>query len=246
MINFNKFNKMEIVKGAEIVDLALFFKKQRALVIADVHIGFEEALNKQGILVPRFQFKEVIQKLEKIVNKAKPKTIIINGDVKHEFGSISEQEWRETLKVLDFLAKQCKKMILVRGNHDTILGPIAKKRGIEIADYFVIGSTYVTHGHKIPNDINFSNAKTIISAHEHPAVSIHDYPKSELFKCYLKGKWKSKTLIVMPSFNLVTEGTDILKEQLLSPFLQTNLDDFEVFVVEDKVYRFGKLRNLRK
>jgi len=42
------------------------------------------------------------------------------------------------------------------------------------------------------------------------------------------------------------EGTDILKEQILSPFLQQNLDNFDVYVFEDKVYEFGKLKGLRK
>jgi len=48
----------------------------------------------------------------------------------------------------------------------------------------------------------------------------------------------------MPSFCLVTEGTDILKEKLLSPFLDQDLKNFDVFVVADKVYDFGKLKNL--
>lgn len=237
---------MEILKGMDIVDLALFFRKQKALVIADVHIGFEEALNKQGILVPRFQLKEVIQRLQKILQKVEPKTIIINGDVKHEFGKVSEQEWRETLKALDFLAKHCERIVLIKGNHDTILGPIAKKRNIDTADYFAVGDTYITHGHKIPKDLNFAKAKTVVIAHEHPALSIRDNQRSELFKCYLKGRWRDKVLIVMPSFNLVTEGTDVLKEELLSPFLQQNLDDFEVFVVEDKVYSFGKTKDIKQ
>ena len=50
---------------------------------------------------------------------------------------------------------------------------------------------------------------------------------------------------VQPSFNLVTEGTDLMKESLLSPFLQQNLDNFGVFVVADKVYRFGELKGLK-
>jgi hypothetical protein len=43
---------------------------------------------------------------------------------------------------------------------------------------------------------------------------------------------------------MVTIGTDILKEKIQSPFLQQNLDDFEVYVVADKVYDFGKLSKI--
>ncbi len=67
----------------------------------------------------------------------------------------------------------------------------------------------------------------------------------EVFKCFLKGSWNKKTLVVIPSFNLVTEGTDILKDKVLSPFLSQDISDFEVFVVSEKAYYFGKLKNLR-
>ena len=74
---------MEILEGVEVIDLALFVKKHKTLIIADVHLGFEEALNKQGVFVPRFQFREIISRLKPILEKAKPDTIIINGDLKH-------------------------------------------------------------------------------------------------------------------------------------------------------------------
>lgn len=234
---------MQILKGIEIVDLGLYIKKYKILIIADIHIGYEEALNKQGILVPRFQFKEVLERLEKIVTKVKPEIVIINGDIKHEFGAISDQEWRDTLKVLDFLAKHCEKIVLTKGNHDTILGPIAKKRKVEFVEAFRIDDIYITHGDKIPENIGF--AKTIIIGHEHPAVGLRKGQRVEQYKCFLLGKWKRKNLIVMPSFNLIVEGTDILQEKLLSPFL-TKIKEFNVYIVEDKVYKFGKVKNLLK
>ncbi len=49
----------------------------------------------------------------------------------------------------------------------------------------------------------------------------------------------------MPSFNPLWEGTDIIREQLLSPFLE-NISNFEVFVVgKEAVFDFGKVRELR-
>ncbi len=230
---------MEIAKGIETIDLALYLKKEKILIIADTHIGYEEALNKQGVLIPRFQFKEIIERLEKILEKKKIDKIIINGDIKHEFGTISEQEWRHTLRLLDFLSRYCKEIILVKGNHDTILGPIAEKRNVKIVESYKVKDMLIVHGHKIPEDLKGIN--TIIIGHEHPAISIHEGVRQELFKCFLKGRRKKRTLIVQPSFNLVTEGTDIVKEKLLSPFLQQDLSDFECFVAGDKVYRFGRL-----
>ena len=58
---------MNLTKDIEIIDLALYVKKQKILIIADTHIGYEEALNKQGILIPRFHFKELIKRIEKLM-----------------------------------------------------------------------------------------------------------------------------------------------------------------------------------
>lgn len=232
---------MRIISGIEIIDLALYITKEKTLIISDVHIGYEEALNKQGILVPRFQFKDTVKRLNNILKRVKPKTIIINGDLKHEFGTISDQEWRDTLKVLDLLSKHGK-VILLKGNHDTILGPIANKRNVEIKEHYKINDILITHGDKIPKITK--GVKTIIIGHEHPAISLKENVRIEKFKCYLKGKWKRKILIVMPSFFLVTEGTDIIQEKTLSPFLKQKLGNFEVFVVGNKVYKFGKLKDI--
>ncbi|MBW3015419.1 metallophosphoesterase [Candidatus Woesearchaeota archaeon] len=232
----------------EIIDLCLYFRKQRILVVSDIHMGYEEALNKQGVLVPRFQFVETVKRLENVLKAVKIDTIVINGDLKHEFGTISETEWRHTLRILDLMFKYAKKIVLLKGNHDTILKPIAAKRNLEVRDYYVVDDYYICHGHVLPDESNdkvFKKAKYIIIGHEHPAVTLSESGRFETYKCFLIGNWKRKKLIVMPSFNLVTEGTDILKEEILSPFLKQKLSNFEVYIVSDKVYFFGKLKNLK-
>ena len=295
---------MKILGNIELIDLALY--TNNTLVVSDFHIGFEEALNKQGLLVPRFQFPEIIKRLDSIFLKLKDKKverIVICGDLKHEFGTISEQEWRHTLQLLDYFSRRCNEIILIKGNHDTILGPIAKKREVKVLDYYTIEQSnqqtighsnnnlskinnpknqknnkkestknqnkiniiniakkslksiiqkhkkqsnriLCLHGDKIPNKELLKDVSTIIIGHEHPAVSIKEGPRTELFKAFLIGKWNGKRIIVMPSFNLVVEGTDVLKERVLSPFLKGNLRNFNVVVVGDKLYRFGKIGNL--
>ena len=265
---------MNALPQIQIIDLALYCDS--TIIIADIHIGYEEALNKQGVLVPRLQFEEIVKRMEIILGKTgKVERIVINGDLKHEFGTISEQEWRNTLKFLDLLAKHCNEIILVKGNHDTVLGPIARKRNIKVVDYYVFkadidkrnsdttititginnkinkfikhrrNKILVAHGDKIPPNDAFLDVSTIIIGHEHPAVSLKDGARVESFKCFLKGKYRGKNLIVQPSFNTMTEGTNVLRDNILSPFLKQNLDNFDVYVVEDKVYEFGKLEKLR-
>ncbi len=238
-------SKTKIFEGIYIIGKALWLEKVKILVIADLHIGYEEYLNELGIAIPRQQFKLMHEELKNLLNLLKPKLIVINGDLKHEFGEISKQEWNETLAILDLCLKHAK-VVLVKGNHDTILEPIARKKNVKIVDYYVVDSIVITHGHKILNEFFDKQIKTIVIAHEHPAISLREGIKVEKYKCWLIGRWHNKKLIVMPSFMYI-EGSDITKEMLLSPFLtKVNLDNFEIYIVADKVYKFGKLKMLRK
>ncbi len=234
---------IKLTKNIEIAGKGLWLKKERALILADIHIGYEEALNKQGILVPRTQFKKIEIEVKELIEKLRPKEIIINGDLKHEFGEISNQEWAETIELIDLMTKQSK-VVLIQGNHDKVLGPIARKRNLEVKEYYCLSDTCVVHGDKIIENLDTSRAKILIIGHEHPAISLIEGAKLERYKCFLLGKWKTRKLIVMPSFLPLVEGTDLRKEKLLSPYLKQNLNNFEVFIVGDKTYKFGKLKNL--
>ncbi len=242
------FNIFEPVKGVELIDLGIYVKEQRVLIIADIHIGYEGALNKQGVFVPKFHFKDLIKRLESLfefldAHDHPVDTILVNGDLKHEFGVISDEEWRNVLKFLDFLRRRSKNVVLIRGNHDKALGPLADKRDVLFVDSFLLGDILVCHGDKVP--VIPSSVKTLIIGHDHPAVSLRDGLRVETFKSFLVGKYKRKNLIVQPSFNQLVEGTDVLKESPLSPFLHRDLSMFDVYIVADSVYYFGKVKKLK-
>lgn len=236
---------MMILNGIEMKNKALWLARSRTLVIADLHLGYEEALAEIGILVPRTMFQEMKKEITDLM-KLKPKTVVINGDLKHEFGEISRQEWKEINELLDFLLKKCR-VVLIKGNHDAILEPIAKKKNIEMKDFICIDDVCILHGHKmlIDEEIHDKKIKTIIIGHDHPAVSLHEGVKKENYKCFLLGKWRGKNLIIMPSFFTISEGTDVKEGKFLNPYIDEKTKwDFEVFVIGDKVYKFGKLKDI--
>ena len=234
---------MKILDNVYVYDLGLYLKKESVLILSDLQLGYEENLNKQGILVPRFQLEDIKKTLEKLLKKLKPNKVIINGDLKHEFGKISDQEWRDCLRIFDLILNYCKELILIKGNHDLALDPIAKKRDIKVFENLMIGDILILHGHKIEKIPK--NIKTIVIGHEHPAIGLREKGRVETFKCFLKGKYKKNNLVVMPSFNFVHFGTDILRGIFLSPFLD-KLDEFEVIVVADKMYKFGKIKDIKE
>ena len=231
---------MPIPQHFSFVDLALQYKD--TLIIGDLQLGYETVLHKQGVLIPTFQLKDIFKHLDYIFSKTTAKRVVINGDIKHEFGTISDQEWRETLQLFDYLLEKVEEVIVVKGNHDLVLGPIAKKRNLKIVDAYTLDDVTFLHGHVILPNLG----KTIVIGHEHPAITFPERP-GEKYKCFLVGKWKGHTLIVLPSFNPLTEGSDVTQGSFLSPFLKEDMKHFTVYAVEDyTVFPFGKVKDLQK
>jgi len=223
-------------------------------VLGDIHIGFEEHISTSGLL--RIQMKDIFNDLKDIFKKLekeniKLKKIIILGDLKHEFGGISESEWRDVLKFLDYLGKKTKEIILIKGNHDNIIGPIAKKRKVKLKNYYKYKDICFIHGNKEYKGC--LDSKILIMGHLHPSVTLSDNYKKERYKCFLKGKWKKKEVYILPSFSSISFGYDISemcdkdkKGFLIIP--HKKIKNFKVIIYnkkEDKEYNFGKLGKIK-
>jgi metallophosphoesterase superfamily enzyme len=70
----------------KMISKAVFFPKEKILAISDLHVGYEEALNKSGILIPHSQFKQTISDLDEIFMKIKKekwevREVVILGDL---------------------------------------------------------------------------------------------------------------------------------------------------------------------
>jgi putative SbcD/Mre11-related phosphoesterase len=243
-MNFTNKMTRNLIYNAEISDLGLII--DNTLIISDLHIGYEQALNREGIMVPRFQYKKILERLQEIINLFDVDRVVVNGDLKHEFGRITRQEWDEALNFIIFLKNNFKEVILLKGNHDNFTKFIADKSDLEVYDTYSMGDFIIMHGDKIPDDLMTIKESTIIIGHEHPCIGIRNGERLEKIKCFLKGSYKDKKLIVMPSFNFVTEGSDILHEKFLSPFLKNrSINKFEVYGVENfEILYFGKIKDI--
>ncbi len=233
---------LKLYNGIFAVDNCVYLPDSKTIIISDLHLGYEQAMEKQGVLVPRTQFKTIIKRLDWILAHIAVEQVVLNGDVKHEFGTISKQEWKDVLKLIDYFEEKNIEIVAIKGNHDTILGPITRKKQIKELKELRIGSILITHGDYVPE----KPAPVIIMGHEHPAITLRERGKAEKFKCFLKGNYKKSVLIIQPSFNPLTEGSDVLSGRILSPLI-SNLDSFEVFVVDDKkheVLGFGKVSEI--
>ncbi len=235
----------KIIDNINIIDLGI--KIDDYLIISDLHLGYEESLNKEGIMIPKFQYNKILDRLSEIQIESACTKIIINGDLKHEFGKISKQEWIEVNKFLDYLTNEFLEVILIKGNHDNFTNIISEKKNLKLCDSYLINDKILCiHGHKL---IKLeTNVEYLIIGHEHPCIGLRSGERVEKIKTFLYGPYNDKKIIVMPSFNFISEGSDILHEKLLSPFLKKeNIYDFEVYGVENfEVLFFGKISNILK
>jgi len=246
--------KLDLDKNAWIVGLGLYLRDLDTVVVADLHLGYEEALSERGIYVPPVQLSVIKRLLRLILDETKASRVIILGDVKHEFGSALRQEWREVLNLFNWLKERDVRVEVVRGNHDNFLIPILKRLEVPLHDPILVEGRYaMVHGHKpLPPEAYAENVEYILMGHEHPAVLFRDELGVKMkFKCFLDGRYEGRRVIVVPALSPLMPGTEVnLTEpsELLSPLLkEVNLDAYRVYVVdvEAGVYDFGPLGTLK-
>lgn len=208
-------------------------KLGNTLIIADLHLGFEESLAREGAYLPK-AFDEMVSSLKGLLIKEKPKTLIINGDLKHSFIPFK----RERLELRAFLEEifpLVSKIIVVKGNHDVGISWI-KEFGVEIVEKLEIKGYTITHGHQLIEGEKF------IIGHEHPAIRLRDEVgaliKVPIFLI-------SEDLIVLPAFTPWAYGNDILRE-IISPYLEKfDIRTSKILVpLEDEILDFGTLKKL--
>jgi putative SbcD/Mre11-related phosphoesterase len=219
-----------------ITNLCLYLTSIDTLVIGDAHLGYEESLTKQGVLIPKFQFEEILATVKAALDDAKPSTTIVVGDLKHEFGRISSEEWRDTLTFIDAILDKSE-LILLEGNHDTMLEPIAEKRDLDVQTTTTKGGYFFCHGHTVPDTLDMHEPHTIVMGHEHPAVGLRDGQRVEYYKCFLDGTYGEKRLLILPSLSSLPEGTDVTQERLQSPLID-DIDAFTAVVAGEELYEF--------
>lgn len=205
----------------------------KTAVIADLHLGIENAMQNLGIAIPRMQIVDVIGKVNLIVEKYEIEKLIIAGDLKHEFAGNLPYEWDDIRGFLDSVDLE---ISVVRGNHDNFLSAILSEYSIELKEYERMGDYYVVHGH---TDLGFER---VIMGHEHPAVKFRHGGAIYSYPCFLIA---DKTKFVLPAFSPLVSGSDVLQGEFLSPVLR-NSKKIEVYAIEDEVVYLGELETLRK
>jgi len=148
-------------------------QKLTAMVIADLHIGWELALAQDGIHVPT-QTPKLLKKLINLVAIYRPEKLVVLGDVKHTVARAETGEWRDVPEFFTELRKHVDEICIIRGNHDGNLEPLLPETVKFLpATGISLGDVGLFHGHQwLSSDL--LRCRTLVMGHVHPVVAFRD------------------------------------------------------------------------
>ncbi|MFQ5710965.1 MAG: metallophosphoesterase [Candidatus Geothermarchaeales archaeon] len=229
---------------------AVYIESLDTLVLADLHLGVEGALEKEGIFLPLNVSLIVSKYVEEALEDSKASRLLLLGDVKHEFGFPNPSEWIEVKKLLNGLLARRIRVAVIRGNHDNYLISILRRLNTPIHQTHLNLDKYsFVHGH-LPLKTE-EMGEVIFMGHEHPSVRIRaETGVTHKFKCFLVGDLRGKMLIVLPASNELAGGVDVnvaSPSEFLSPILRgCDLGLFTPYLLDPghAVHRFPQLKFL--
>lgn len=172
---------------------AAYFVNSQLLAISDLHLGKAAHFRKAGLPVPTTVATRDLNRLSALLEKYKPKQLLVNGDMFH---SDYNQEiddfyrWKQNYPGVKF--------ILVKGNHDKQLASVYQNLGIALHQ-----PAFCTSNFCFIHDALKCTEKNLypIGGHLHPGIGIYNHAKQRLkFPCFYFGE----THAILPAFSIFT------------------------------------------
>ncbi len=234
----------EPAPGVEIIGgiPAVYARRLRAVILADLHLGFEEEAARQGYYVPRIQLRRSLEVLERALDETDAGWVILAGDVKHCFSRLLRSEREELSRLFDFLRRRGVRVTVVRGNHDNYLPLVAKEYGVEIVDELYADGILVVHGHRKPGDEYRGRVEAVVIGHEHPSIRLRDrIGFIAKLPAFLSAPYPrlGARLLVLPAVGQYQTGTTVTlsPDTYLSPILREEipLDQVKPYVLAEEL-----------
>lgn len=202
---------------------------KKTLYIADLHIGIEREYWRAGVRVSGLS-RKTRELLEKILDRTKPKRIIVAGDLKHNIPDFTQREAEDVQRIAELLKSQGE-LIIVKGNHDGDLEKILPNTAIYPGSGLEENGVYVLHGHARPAE-DAKNAKMIVMGHIHPAVAFRHKFGIQMEKVFLFAEWRSVPVLVLPAFSPIITGVDVSKQENMIGPIAKEFGRAEAFLLD--------------
>jgi putative SbcD/Mre11-related phosphoesterase len=239
-------------------------KKQKILIISDLHLGWELNLIQKGIHIPS-QTIRIQNQLLHLLKTTKPDTLTILGDIKHTIAKAKLSEWQDIPLFFKTIKTEINKIEILRGNHDGNLEPLLDPAiQLHPSSGITLNNVGLLHGHTWPAK-KLLECNTLVMGHVHPTVSFHDqlgfhitspvwikakcnpkqfatkylerrYKKSKLKTTSQIAKTRVKELIIMPCFNTFLGGRAINREKSDKSYIGPILRSQSIDLEEAEIY----------
>lgn len=170
--------------------LALFWPRERWLVVSDLHLGKAAHFRKSGTPLPEGHDAATLLRLDVVMDTFQPDRLLILGDLFH---SSHNNQWQVFQQ---WANAQQVPLQLVTGNHDILAPEHYEAAGLQVStDPLVIGPFAWAHE---PMD---SPDRYSIAGHIHPGVVLKGagYQRLKL-PCFLFGERSA----ILPAFGMST------------------------------------------
>jgi len=212
---------------------------EETLVLADLHFG---RASESAVEAPIEDGRDVLNRFVDLLEATAPREVVVAGDLLHAFDTATPTVERRLAALDERVADAGAELIVVAGNHDTMLGEI--RDGPIVDRYRLDDRTVVVHGHERPD----VEAERYVLGHDHPAIEIEGQRRP----CFLRGPGgpDSAELLVLPAFNRFTAGVPVngmSADDFQSP-LVVAADPLEPIVRDEnarETLRFPSLGSLR-
>ena len=233
---------MEILPGVRVTsDRCLVLDDGPTVVLGDLPLGYEKALEEEGMYIPRINTDSIREALNRIICKYEPKRIVLLGDIKHDFKRTRYEGKEEVRKVIELL-ENAADVIVIKGNHDNFLQNILYDTDLMAVDYVDLCGFRMEHGH------NDSGKRPVIIGHEDPSVRIAGSVSGGVkLQCFLH--LKEEGIIVIPPFSPLSSGSDLSlagPETFMSPACRAaNVGEADVYALSEfGILLIGKLSEI--
>lgn len=173
---------------------AIYWRDQKMLLIADVHLGKVVHFRMHGAPVPANAAFQNLEKLTEVTNHFQPEVICFLGDLFHSKLNV---EWNDFEKWVEYSKSE---VILISGNHDIIPNYLYEDIEVKVYDDMLLEGFYLTHH---PTDLE---GTFNFSGHIHPGIRMKGVGRQFLkFPCF----YKTEKQLILPAFGNFT-GKHIL------------------------------------
>jgi DNA ligase-associated metallophosphoesterase len=174
---------------------AIYWLQEKALIVADVHLGKVGHFRKAGIAVPRDMEQNELAVLSDLIFEHKPQKLIFLGDFFH---SDMNSDWDWFILWRSQFSKL--EIILVRGNHDIIDDSYYGQLNIILHDQLQVGPFLMLHQPLTGEDLKEA-AGYVFCGHIHPGISLAGKARQHItLPCFAFGARQA----ILPSFGKFT------------------------------------------